>query len=113
MPPEDRIAFLDKLYGPDDEIRALVVKLLESDDSAADFIEAPIWTDSRFLNTGAKKEISNSLDQQFKPGERLIPACGVVRRKTGLLRCHVEKFGVTNNAVLDHLGESFAPDTLR
>ena len=70
MPPEDRIAFLDKLYGPDDEIRALVVKLLESDDSAADFIEAPIWTDSRFLNTGAKKEISNSLDQQFNNGDR-------------------------------------------
>ena len=70
MPPADRAAFLDRLYRADDELKAEVIKLLESDDSAADFIEVPIWTDSRFLNTSAKKEISNSIDQQFNGGDR-------------------------------------------
>ncbi len=32
-----------------------------SAESADDFIESPVWTDSNFLNTSAKKEISESL----------------------------------------------------
>lgn len=68
LPPADRAAFLDKLYGADSEVKAEVLKLLASDDSAADFIESPIWTDSKFLNTSAKRELSSSIDQ--KNGDR-------------------------------------------
>ena len=70
MPPPERAPYLDDRCGNDPELRNEVMKLLASDDSAADFIEVPIWTDSRFLNTSAKKEISNSLDQQFNNGDR-------------------------------------------
>ena len=70
MPPPERAPYLDDRCGTDPELRNEVMKLLASDDSAADFIEVPIWTDSRFLNTSAKKEISNSLDQQFNNGDR-------------------------------------------
>jgi serine/threonine protein kinase/tetratricopeptide (TPR) repeat protein len=70
MPPAERAPYLDDRCGQDDELRGEVMKLLASDDSAADFIEVPIWTDSRFLNTSAKKEISNSLDQQFNGNDR-------------------------------------------
>src|SRR5215204_6629268 len=69
IPPPDRAAFLDKLYGANDEVRAEVMKLLESDDSAADFIESPIWTDSKFLNTSVKKELSNSIDRETGDGD--------------------------------------------
>src|SRR5215204_6577507 len=83
IPPPDRAAFLDKLYGANDEVRAEVMKLLESDDSAADFIESPIWTDSKFLNTSAKKEISNSIDENIDGnGEPLIGSTIGVYRLT-------------------------------
>lgn len=61
LPKTERDAFLSEKCGEDASLRSEVEKLLAGDDSAADFIEVPIWTDSRFLNTSAKKEISNSL----------------------------------------------------
>ena len=62
MPQASRASFLAERCGSDDELRTEVQKLLDSDESAADFIEASIWTDSRFLNTSAKQEISHSID---------------------------------------------------
>jgi serine/threonine protein kinase/tetratricopeptide (TPR) repeat protein len=70
MPPGQRDAFVSERSANDAELRSEVMKLLESDESAADFIEVPIWTDSRFLNTSAKKELSNSIDQQFNGNDR-------------------------------------------
>ncbi len=70
LPPAERAPYLAERCANDDDLRVEVMKLLDSDDSAADFIEVPIWTDSRFLNTSAKKEISNSLDQQFNGSDR-------------------------------------------
>src|SRR5215218_3216141 len=64
MPRTDRAQFLDKLCGNDAELKSEIQKLLESDDSASDFIESPIWTDSNFLNTSAKKELSSSIDRE-------------------------------------------------
>src|SRR5512139_4238225 len=61
LPKTERDTFLSEKCGEDASLRSEVEKLLAGDDSAADFIEVPIWTDSRFLNTSAKKEISNSL----------------------------------------------------
>ena len=61
LPPERRASFLTQRCENDPELLAEVTKLLDSDASAADFIEVPIWTDSNFLNTKAKKELSNSI----------------------------------------------------
>src|SRR5687767_13904316 len=68
MPPAERAHFVDERCGSDAELKVEVEKLLASDDSADDFIESPIWTDSRFLNTSAKRELSSSIDQ--KNGDR-------------------------------------------
>jgi serine/threonine protein kinase len=62
LPPDGRASFLASRCADDPELLAEVAKLIESDESAADFIEVPIWTDSGFLNTSAKKELSNSID---------------------------------------------------
>src|SRR5512132_4231639 len=70
MPPAERAPFLDDRCAGDTGLRAEVMKLLDSDDSAADFIESPIWTDSRFLNTSAKDELSSSMDREFNGGDR-------------------------------------------
>src|SRR5688572_16964760 len=70
MPRADRAQFVDKFCGTDVELKAEILKLLESDDSASDFIESPIWTDSSFLNTSAKKELSSSIDREVGNGDR-------------------------------------------
>ncbi len=62
LAPEKRENFLETECAGDTDLRSEVERLLESDDSAEGFIESPIWTDSSFLNTTAKKEISASLD---------------------------------------------------
>src|SRR5215216_5946298 len=70
IPRADRAQFIDKFCGTDAELKGEILKLLESDDSASDFIESPIWTDSKFLNTSAKKELSNSIDREVDGGDR-------------------------------------------
>ena len=62
LPPEERAPFLDRRCAGDLELRDEVLKLIKSDDSASNFIESPIWTDTNFLNTSAKKELSKSID---------------------------------------------------
>jgi len=69
--PADRDRFLLEECPDDRELRGEVEKLLSSLDSADRFIESPIWTDSNFLNTTAKKEISNSLDQNGSNNDEL------------------------------------------
>ena len=61
-----RESYLNESCGGDAELRREVDKLIASLDSAADFIESPIWTDSNFLNTSAKKQISNSIDENLE-----------------------------------------------
>lgn len=70
LPEKERNSFLEAECGPDDELRKEVEKLIASDESAEEFIESPIWTDSRFLNTTAKKEISESFDKAANGDEK-------------------------------------------
>lgn len=65
MEPDRREVYLAESCGSDAELRSEVDVLLASLDSAPDFIESPIWTDSNFLNTSAKRQISNSLDDNI------------------------------------------------
>lgn len=62
LPSAERAAFVAAQCAGDGELFSAVDKLLASSDSADDFIESPVWTDSKFLDTTAKKEISSSID---------------------------------------------------
>lgn len=75
LPAAERAAFLELECGTDTELRFEVQGLLDSDGAANDFIEVPVWTDSRFLSTKAKKEISNSIevDRDSYLGRRIGP----------------------------------------
>ena len=63
LPKSERNSYLDAECGADYDLRSEVERLLASDDEAAGFIESPVWTDSSFLNTSVKKEISESFDR--------------------------------------------------
>ena len=63
LTPKDRSVFLSKECRDDSELKNEVEKLLKDYDSAESFIESPVWTDSYFINSSAKKEISESLDE--------------------------------------------------
>ena len=65
LTPKEREDFLSLKCDGDDELRAEVLKLISNDESARDFIESPVWTDSSFLNSTAKRIISDSLDRQI------------------------------------------------
>lgn len=56
LPADERAEYPSTRCNGDDELRLEVENLLASDESAADFIEVPIWTDSRFLNSGKTSE---------------------------------------------------------
>jgi len=62
LPVAERLSFVSERSAGDAQLEAEIVKLLASLDDADQFIESPIWTDSNFLNTKAKREISISLD---------------------------------------------------
>ena len=62
LPVAERLAFVSTKTDGDDELRVEVENLLASLDDAEEFIESPIWTDSNFINTKAKKELQKSLD---------------------------------------------------
>src|SRR5688572_239792 len=68
MPAAERSGFVQYRANGDPDLALEVNKLLASLDSADEFIESPVWTDSDFLNTSAKKELSKSLDSQFPAG---------------------------------------------
>jgi len=60
----DRAAFIGKACAGDEELKSEVEKLMADYESADSFIESPVWTDSSFLNSSAKKIISESIDEQ-------------------------------------------------
>jgi eukaryotic-like serine/threonine-protein kinase len=78
----EREAFLAAHFPDDDALRNEVRKLILSSDSASDFIESPVWTDSAFLDTSVKKEISNSLDN----GSSTAGTDSMLGRRVGVYR---------------------------
>jgi serine/threonine protein kinase/Tfp pilus assembly protein PilF len=65
LPPHERDRYLDETCDTDHALKAEVVRLLANAESADDFIESPVWTDSSFLNSSAKKLISDSLESEI------------------------------------------------
>ncbi|MCC7309360.1 MAG: protein kinase [Acidobacteria bacterium] len=70
LPKHQRSSFVRTECGTDDRLRLEIERLLASDESADEFIESPVWTDSSFLNTNAKREISDSVENSFNGDDR-------------------------------------------
>lgn len=81
LPTEERERFLNERCGTDQELLGQVQSLLSSLDSSDSFIEVPVWTDSNFLNTSAKRELSKSLVPTYEAGidEMIGRTIGVYR----------------------------------
>jgi serine/threonine protein kinase/tetratricopeptide (TPR) repeat protein len=60
----EREVYLQKQCQDDLQMKSEIEKLLTDSDNAQNFIESPVWTDSRFLNSSAKKIISDSLEEE-------------------------------------------------
>lgn len=59
---EDREKYIAENCGDDLELKSEVQKLLKDLNSAGSFIENPVWTDSFFVDSSAKKVISDSFE---------------------------------------------------
>ena len=70
LPPHERASFLDQKCTSDEKLRLEVEKLLANDDSAGDFIESPVWSQSVLFNTSAKKNLAESFDEETDGGDR-------------------------------------------
>ena len=70
LPPHERASFLDQKCASDEKLRLEVEKLLANDDSAGDFIESPVWSESAVFNTSAKKNLSESFDEEVNGNNR-------------------------------------------
>src|SRR5580765_5378209 len=64
LSPDRREKYLLDACGSDESLFKEISDLLANDESADSFIENPVWTDSNFLNSKAKKVISDSLKEQ-------------------------------------------------
>ncbi|MDI1242109.1 MAG: protein kinase, partial [bacterium] len=62
LPVTERSAYVSANTDGDEDLKVEVENLLASLDDADEFIESPIWTDSNFINTKAKRELQRSLD---------------------------------------------------
>jgi eukaryotic-like serine/threonine-protein kinase len=63
LPPAERLGFVSANCPNDPDLKLEIEKLLADYDSAENFIESPVWTDSHFLNSDAKRKIASSLDE--------------------------------------------------
>ena len=63
LKPSERAGFIVENSLDDVELRREVEKLLADYESAESFIESPVWTDSKFLDSGVKRQIASSLEE--------------------------------------------------
>jgi hypothetical protein len=75
-----------------------VEKLLADFDSAEDFIESPVWTDSEFLNSAAKQKLVSSLDED-EPGT-LIESDLMIGKRIGVFELKKGNLARRNRRVL-------------
>jgi eukaryotic-like serine/threonine-protein kinase len=62
LPPLERLSYVSAHCPNDPELKQEIEKLLADYESADNFIESPVWTDSHFLNSAAKQKIASSLE---------------------------------------------------
>jgi len=64
---DERKRFLEKECGGDVAFRAEIEKYIAGYEEEENFLESPVWSDSRFLNSGIKKELASSLEEDAAP----------------------------------------------
>ncbi len=64
----ERDCFVSDACAGDEELRGEVERLMVAADDADSFIESPAWTNGGLLNSVAKKNIRDSLDEQIENG---------------------------------------------
>jgi eukaryotic-like serine/threonine-protein kinase len=69
LSPDERPSFINSKCG-DTELKAEVEKLLSDFDSAESFIESPVWTDSRLLESAMKSKFEDSPENKSQFADR-------------------------------------------
>ena len=80
---DERERFLCAECGGDKELRSEVERFIARFETEDSFLESPVWTDSRFLQSEIKKEIAYSLDEQISAGKDAKSSVG---RQIGVYR---------------------------
>ena len=78
----ERAAFLDKECANDAELRREIVDFIAGYEAEETFLESPVWTDSRFLQSAVKREIVSSLDETIADAREP----DFINRKIGVYR---------------------------
>jgi serine/threonine protein kinase/Tfp pilus assembly protein PilF len=89
LPAAERARFIEEKCAGDEDLRRAVEKLVVRYEREETFLESPVWTDSRFLGSKAKREIARSLDDEIKPQRKQKAAIG---ERVGVYRL-VEELG--------------------
>jgi serine/threonine protein kinase/Tfp pilus assembly protein PilF len=80
--PAERSGFVSMRCADDAELQREVEKLLADYESADSFIESPVWTNSGFLDSVAKRSIASSLEESA-PGGTTFKQDAMIGRRIG------------------------------
>jgi serine/threonine protein kinase/Tfp pilus assembly protein PilF len=80
---DERERFVRAECGDDEELRREVEKFIARFETEDSFLESPVWTDSRFLQSQIKREIASSLDDEGVSNKDAKPFVG---RQIGVYR---------------------------
>ncbi|MBS1796640.1 MAG: protein kinase [Acidobacteria bacterium] len=69
LPAGERERFIAEKCGADEDVRAEVEKFIARFEQNEDFLESPVWTDSRLLESQARRELAASLDEELPAAE--------------------------------------------
>ncbi len=86
----ERIRFISDACAGDEELRREVERLMIAADDADSFIESPAWTGSGLLDSVAKKEIRDSLDEQIENDGSFDETDNFIGRRIGVFELKKE-----------------------
>ncbi|HEY8563406.1 MAG TPA: protein kinase [Pyrinomonadaceae bacterium] len=67
LPADERARFIAEKCGADEQLRREVERLVARGEQEETFLESPVWTDSRFMQTNVMRGIADSLDEEISP----------------------------------------------
>jgi len=89
LAPAERSNFISAHCTDDAELQREVEKLLADYESAEDFIESPVWTNSSFLNSAVKRNFASSIEETAHDGQA-IDRDPMIGRQIGAYRLEKE-----------------------
>lgn len=81
--PDERAGFLRAECGDDEDLRSEVERLVARYEEEEEFLESPVWTDSKFLGETLKNRVAGSLEDDLFGETSTKPAVG---EKIGVYR---------------------------